>query len=1134
MDFIHLHVHTEYSLLDGACRIKELVRRVKDLGQRAVAITDHGVMYGCVDFYAECIANDIKPIIGCEVYVAQGSRHDKTSVREKPPYHLVLLCKDNSGYKNLVKLVSDAFTEGFYNKPRCDKETLRRYSKGLIALSGCLAGEIPRLLYDGKYDEAIEAAREYNEIFEHFYIEVQDHGLKEQREILPDLYRLSRETGIPLVATNDAHYITKADAPVQRILTAIATNTTINEKSLGFETDEFYVKSGEEMAQLFRYDARSSNKFEELENTVKIAEMCNVTFEFGVYRLPAFKAENVSDNAAFLKSQVQKGLIKRYGENFSQEVQNRADFEVESIQKMGFTDYFLIVADFIAYARKNNIPVGPGRGSGVGSISAYALGITSIDPMRFGLLFERFLNPERISMPDFDIDLCYRRRQEVIDYVTRKYGSDHVAQIITFGTMAARAAIRDAGRAMGLPYGKVDSAAKLIPFGASIEDSLKQQKELREMKAQDGEIASLLDTAQKIEGMPRHGSTHAAGMVITREPVTDFVPVQKNDSDIVTQYAMGHLENLGLLKMDFLGLRYLTVVHETAGAVGLDAEHFPEADAEVYAMLSRGGTSGVFQFESAGMTNLLIRLKPESLEDLTAAISLYRPGPMASIPRYIESRHNPDKVQYAHDLLKPILEMTYGCVVYQEQVMQICRELAGYSYGRADLVRRAMSKKKADVMQKEREAFISGAKERGVSEDTANQIFEELSGFAAYAFNKSHAAAYAYLAYQTAYLRCHHYKEYMARLMTSVLDNTDKLIEYISECERQGVKILPPDINKSFLEFNVSVGAASCKDGGIRFGLLAIKNLGAGVIKAVIKERENGEYTSLYDFCKRLQGGELNKRAVEALIKSGAFDGFLHNRRSMLMAHEEMLDGLSQSRGIEGQLDLFGLAGDDSENTEIYKMPEVTEFEQMQLLQMEKETLGIYISGHPIEKYDSYIKFHSLPQIGAILSDAAEGNSVNIIAMLVFKKQFVTKAGKTMCFANFEDKTGKIEAIIFSDLYEKEAAFLHVGSIYALFGNISTKEEEDAKIIIKRLENSDTLQFAEHSAVFINLNSAETGKLAQVVEILRSFEGTQKARICFSDTREVKSPKGISGVNITKELLRALEKLCGKPNIKLK
>jgi DNA polymerase-3 subunit alpha len=738
-------------------------------------------------------------------------------------------------------------------------------------------------------------------------------------------------------------------------------------------------------------------------------------------------------------------------------------------------------------------------------------------------------------MPDFDIDLCYRRRQEVIDYVTAKYGAEHVAQIITFGTMAARAAIRDAGRAMGLPYGKVDSAAKLIPFGAGIEASLRQQKELREMYERDGEIASLLSTAMKIEGMPRHGSTHAAGMVITREPVTNFVPVQRGDTEIaaggspVTQYAMGNLEELGLLKMDFLGLRYLTVVHETAQAVGLDPEHFPENDAEVFAMLSRGETSGVFQFESSGVTNLLMQQRPNCFEDLIVATSLYRTGPIraGSIPRYLESRHNPEKLTFKHPLLKNILGETHGSVVYQEQVMQICRELAGYSYGRADLVRRAMSKKKADVMQKEREAFIAGARERGVPESTAGEIFEELSGFAAYAFNKSHAAAYAYLAYQTAYLRHYYFKEYMARLISS-----EFRLEHISECERKGVKILPPDVNKSLLEF-------SCEGDNIRFGLLAIKNIGAGFIRAIIKERSSSggaadnPYTSLYDFCKRLLGSDLNKRAVEALIRSGAFDGFGHNRRSMSMAYEEILDGLSQNRGIEGQLDLFGLSG-ESEAVEIFKMPEVSEFESMQLLQMEKESLGIYVSGHPIDKFGAYIRLHGFKQIGAVINNAKDNDGVSVIAMLVSKKQFITKAGKAMCFTELEDKTGKIEAIIFSDLYEKEAGNLHVGAIYSLSGSISTKEEEDAKIIIKSLENVENLQIADYSTLYINLNSSETSKMAQVVEILNGFQGVQKARICFADTREVKLPKGVSGVNITKDLLMLLEKLCGKQNIKLK
>jgi DNA polymerase-3 subunit alpha len=1129
-DFVHLHTHTEYSLLDGACRIKGLVRRAKELGQRAAAITDHGVMYGCVDFYAECIQNNIKPVIGCEVYVAQDSRRDKSGKRDMSPYHLVLLCRDNEGYRNLVKLVSDAYIEGFYKKPRCDKETLRLYSKGLIALSGCLAGEIPQLMLSGRYPEAVKAVHEYTEIFGagSFFIEVQDHGMKEQREVLPLLYRLAAETDTPLCATNDAHYLIKTDAPVQRILTAIATNTTIHDKSnIFFETDEFYLKSGDEMAALFKPEA--------IENTVKIAEMCNVTFEFGVYKLPFFKVEDVHDNTAYFKAQVHAGLVKRYGGDYSGEAKARADYETESIRSMGFIDYFLIVADFINYARSNKISVGPGRGSGVGSLCAYALGITSVDPLRFGLLFERFLNPERISMPDFDIDLCYRRRQEVIDYVTNKYGSEHVAQIITFGTMAARAAIRDAGRAMGLPYAKVDAVAKLNPRHKSIKQALNDVKELREMRERDTDIAKLMDTALSIEGMPRHGSVHAAGMVVTREPVIEFVPIQKTDNAVVTQYAMGNLEDLGLLKMDFLGLRYLTAVHETAQAVGLDPDAFPEDDAEVFAMLGRGWTGGVFQFESGGMTSLLTRLKPESLEDLTAAIALYRPGPMASIPRYIESRHNPDKVSYKHPLLKSILDVTYGCVVYQEQVMQICREMAGFSYGKADLIRRAMSKKKSGIMQEERESFIRGANMNNVDKATASEIFDELAGFAEYAFNKSHAAAYAVLAYQTAYLRRHYFEEYSARLMSVFLDDTRELIGYISECKRHGVRILPPDVNKSELEF-------SSECGGIRFGLHAVKNLGANMVYTLIDERRKGSFTSFYDFCRRLSPtGMLNKRAVEALIKSGAFDGFGHKRRAMFMAHEEILDKLShnKNRGIEGQLDLFGMFSDDgntnSKADDYFQLPEVDEFTSMQLLQMEKECIGVYVSGHPIEKYDTYMRLNGFTQVGNILSeDLNDGDSVCTIAMLISKKQFVTKAGKTMCFAAFEDLTAQIEAVIFSDIYEKEAANLYTGGIYALYGTISTKEDEDAKIIVKRLEKAENLQLNETATLFINMDSAETDKMARVIEALQKHGGTSRVRICFSDTREVKAPKGIIGVNITKELLDELIKLCGNPNIKLK
>lgn len=1136
-NFVHLHVHTEYSLLDGACRIKGLVSRVRELGQTAAAITDHGAMYGCIEFYEECIKNGIKPIIGCEVYVAPRTRFDKATRQDMSPHHLVLLCRDNEGYSNLIKLVSNAYTEGFYSKPRCDRETLRKYSKGLIALSACLSGEIPRKLINGEYASALNIAAEYAEIFkDNFYIELQDHGLKQQGEILPYLYKLAEELKLPLAATNDAHYLNKEDAPMQRVLTAIATNTKITDKNgLGFDTNEFYIKSGEQMSGLFKREA--------VENTAKIAEMCNVSFEFGVTKLPYFKIENVDDNAVYFKKEVYAGLEKRYGE-VNGEAKERAGYEIDVIEKMGYIDYFLIVADFVNFARSRSIPVGPGRGSGVGSICAYALGITAIDPLRYNLLFERFLNPERISMPDFDIDFCYIRRQEVIDYVNEKYGQDRVAQIITFGTMAARGSIRDAGRAMGLSYAKVDTVAKLIPFSVhpSIERSLKEQKELRELCENDESVRNLISTALKIEGMPRHASVHAAGIVITRNPVTDYVPVQKTDNDTVTQYTMGIMEKLGLLKMDFLGLRYLTVIDNTAKAVGVDIEAIDEYDSKIYEMLSKGGTSGVFQFESGGMTSVLMRLQPVSPEDLTATISLYRPGPMASIPVYIENRHFPERIVYKHPMLKDILEVTYGCVVYQEQVMQICRKMAGFSLGKADLVRRAMSKKKFDVMKKERNNFIEGAAKNGVSMECAGEIFEELAGFAAYAFNKSHAAAYARLAYQTAYLRHYHYKEYMAELMTSVLENPYKLSEYIEDITKYGIKLLPPDINNSFSGF-------SCERDGIRYGLLAVKNLGRNIINAIVKERENGEYTSLFNFCKRLRGNDINKRAIEALIKSGTFDVFIkndetHTRKAMFMTYEDMLEKLSdgKNRNIEGQLDLFGImdGGNDSINDGGgYVMPQTEEYTHMQLLQMEKESIGIYISGHPVDRFNAYAKLNGFKTINDIIRSTAEkdirdGDNVKFIGMLTGKKQHVTKSNNLMCFAEFEDGAGVIEGIIFSDVYEKEAVRLNINGIFAVYGAVSTKEEENAKVLVKRLEKCENIKIPNYSALYINTDEKDTKKISEIIKILSLNQGSEKVRLCFQGTREVREPKGISGVNITKDLLDNLTKLCGKTNIMLK
>ena len=894
-NFTHLHLHTEYSLLDGACRIEGLMQRVKALGQTAVAITDHGVMYGCVDFYKAAKKAGVKPIIGCEVYVATRTRFDKVN-RIDGSNHLVLLCKNETGYKNLIKMVSAGFTEGFYNKPRVDHELLEEYHEGLICLSACLAGEIPQALLAGDYEKAKNLARYYEDLFGkgNYYIEIQDHGLDEQRTVLPLLVRLSRETGIPLVATNDAHYLEKEDSRMQHILICIQTNKTVNDDDvLEFGTDEFYVKSTEEMYELF------SAWPEACENTNRIAEMCSFDFEFGVTKLPYFVAPDGMDNKEYFVKLCRDGLLRRYGADVPEDIRARLDYEISIIDRMGYINYYLIVFDFINYAKSQGIPVGPGRGSGAGSLAAYCVGITNIDPIKYNLLFERFLNPERVSMPDFDIDFCYERRQEVIDYVIRKYGADHVAQIVTFGTMAARAAIRDVGRVLDMPYGTVDGIAKLVPMEPkmTLTRALSISRELKARYDADPQVKELIDMSLKLEGMPRHASTHAAGVVITREAADEYVPLATNDGNPVTQFTMTTIEELGLLKMDFLGLRTLTVIDDAEKMIrkrepGFSMDAVPYDDQRVYAMLNAGETEGVFQMESGGMTQAVMGLQSKSLEDIIAIISLYRPGPMESIPTYIANRHNPGNVKYKTPQLEHILDVTNGCIVYQEQVMQICRELAGFSYGQADLVRRAMSKKKHDVMEKERQHFVHGNTEpghecagcvaNGISETVANAIFDDMSSFASYAFNKAHAAAYAVVAYQTAYLKRHYPREFMAALLTSVLDNTGKVIEYTAECQRMGIRVLPPDINASDAGFTVEG-----KD--IRFGLLALKNVGRNLIATVVRERSGTPYRSLYDFCKRLHGTEINRRAVESMIKSGAFDNLEAKRRSMMDGVEGIL-----------------------------------------------------------------------------------------------------------------------------------------------------------------------------------------------------------------------------------------------------
>ena len=1028
--FVHLHVHSEYSLLDGACRIRELVSRAKELNQTAVAVTDHGVMYGAVDFYKEAKKAGIKPIIGCEVYVAARSRFDKVHELDGDHAHLVLLCKNETGYHNLIKMVSAAWTEGFYSRPRIDRELLEQYHGGLIALSACLAGEIPRALMRGDSDGARQTAVWYDRLFgrDNYYLELQDHGLNEQRMINPQLVRLSRETGIPLVCTNDAHYLTREDAGMQRVLICIQTNTTIHEPSkMSFGTDEFYLKSEQEMRALF------PEITEAFDNTVKIAGQCNVDFEFGRTKLPRFDAPGGS-SVEYFRRQCREGLIRRYGDHPEPAIADRLEFEMSTIEKMGYVDYYLIVNDFVQYAKNHDIPVGPGRGSGAASLCAYCIGITGIDPLKYNLLFERFLNPERVSMPDFDIDFCNEKRQLVIDYVIDKYGADHVAQIVTFGTMAARAAIRDVARAMGLPYATADRTAKLVPWepGMTLEKAIQQSNQLSELYEGDSQVRELLNMAKKVEGMPRHASTHAAGVVITDKPVSDYVPLCMNGELIATQYPMNILEELGLLKMDFLGLRNLTVIDDAQKMIrphnpGFDIQSIPMDDTDVFQMMSQGNTEGVFQFESAGMKRVLTSLRPNCFEDLIAVISLYRPGPMDSIPKYINNRHHPEKIRYDHPLLKPILEVTNGCIVYQEQVMQIFRELAGYSLGRADIVRRAMSKKKHDVMERERQIFIygitdengrvevEGCRRRGVSAEVAETVFNEMTSFASYAFNKAHAAAYALVSYQTAYLKCHYPKEYLAALLTSVLDGSGKVAGYIAECARLGIKGLPPSVNESGSGFTVSGNS-------IRFGLLAVKNLGRGLIAELVRDREqDGKYPSFYSFCRRLSvRREFNSRALESLIRCGALDGLGANRRQMLENTESVLSQLDEQnrRNLSGQIGFFDTTGDESFGEPA--LPALPEYSYAELLSMEKEVTGLYISGHPLTPYTDIYRDSRVDRIDLILSSAEDetgdykdGDNVTLLGMVGSVRQKTTKSNATMAYATIEDLYGSIELLVF-------------------------------------------------------------------------------------------------------------------------
>ena len=1136
--FVHLHVHSEYSLLDGACRIERLVEKVKALGQPAVAITDHGVMYGAIEFYHAAKKAGVKPIIGCEVYVAPRTRFDKQHRVDSSPYHMVLLCENEEGYQNLIKLVSAAYIEGFYNKPRVDNELLRQHHRGLICLSACLAGRIPRMLSAGDYAAAEQAVREYVDIFgkDNFFIELQNHGIEEQKRILPQLIKLARENEVGLVATNDAHYINRKDSSNQSILVCIQTGRTVNDPSdLEFQTDQFYIKSLEEMRQAI------PDVDEAFENTVRIAERCNLEFEFGKTKLPYFAAPNGEDNLAYFRRMSYEGMHRLYGEDPAPSVIERLEYELGVIAQMGYVDYYLIVHDFIAYAKSRGIPVGPGRGSGAGSLAAYCIGITGIDPIRYNLLFERFLNPERVSMPDFDIDFCYVRRQEVIDYVVQKYGSDHVAQIITFGTMAARAAVRDVGRALALGYQNVDAVAKMIPneLGMTIDKALSAVPELKKSYESDENIRQLIDVSRALEGMPRHASTHAAGVVITREPADTYVPLQKNDDAIVTQYPMTTLEELGLLKMDFLGLRNLTVIHDAEEMIrrtvpGFDMESIPMDDAATFKMLGEGHAFGVFQFESAGMRNVITQLGPESIEDLIAVISLYRPGPMESIPRYIRNRHNPRLVTYKTPELRPILEVTYGCIVYQEQVMQICRQLAGYSYGRADLVRRAMAKKKHDVMEKERESFLDGAEQNGIDRKIANEIFDEMSSFASYAFNKSHAAAYAVLAYRTAYLKCHYPREYMAALLTSVLDNTAKLTEYIGECRRLGIEVLPPSVFESQAGFSVS-GTK------IRFGLAAIKNIGDVVIRHLIQERERRPFSDLVDFCTRMRQGELNKRVMEGLIKSGALDEFGFHRRQLLLGYEALLESVNREnrQNLSGQINLFDLSEEPVSVGKI--LPEVDEFDLFQILQQEKESTGVYLTGHPLSRYQNFIKRRKLPEI-SFFSDEEEhhldNQGVTLVALVAAKKLKITKQNETMAFITLEDMTGSMEMLVFPKVLALYSSLLREGEAVVVTGRLSTREDEEPKVICEKVTRPEELFSPEEAAgrsasgkrtgLFLLCPGMEEPATVKARELLAAFPGKTPVYFRFRDSgKMLLAPKEL-WADVSEPVLRKLRSVLGE------
>ena len=1150
MSFVHLHVHTEYSLLDGACRIDQIMERVKELGQSAIAITDHGVMYGCIDFYKAAKAAGIKPIIGCEVYVARRGMDDRIHGIDNDPYHLVLLCENRKGYENLCYLVSQAFIHGFYGKPRVDLNLLREYHEGLIATSACLAGAVPQYLMSEDYEAAKAYALQLSDIFgpEHFYLELQDHGIDEQLAVNQGILRLARETGLPLIVTNDAHYLRREDAETQDVLLCIQTGKTVDEPNrMKFQTQEFYLKSEEEMRSLF------PNCEEAFENTVRIADMCNLEFTFHEYHLPAFPVPEGYTNEEFFRKLCMDGFRERYV-NPPREYMDRLEYEIGVISHMGYVNYYLIVWDFIRFAKESGIPVGPGRGSGAASIVAYCMHITEVDPMKYALIFERFLNPERVSMPDFDTDFCQERRGEVIAYVMRKYGSDHVAQIATFGTMAARGAIRDVGRALNFTYAETDVVAKLVPSTPHItlKDAMEVSPKLKEMYDGDERVKKLIDTAMRLEGMPRNTSTHAAGVVITADPVYTYVPLSRNDDTIVTQYTMTTIEELGLLKMDFLGLRNLTVIDDAEKEIQKLEPDFrianvPDDDAGTFAMLAEGKTQGIFQLESAGMTGVCVNMKASSIEDITAIVALYRPGPMDSIPKFIECKMHPEKVTYKTPLLKPILEVTYGCIVYQEQVIEIFRSLAGYSMGQADNIRRAISKKKTKIIMADRKTFVYGDPERnipgavakGVPENVAQSVYDEIVDFGDYAFNKAHSVCYAVVAYQTAYLKCHYPKEYMAALMTSVLDSAAKISGYIAECKELNIPVLPPDLNHSDDHFTVEGNA-------IRFGLGAVKNVGHGLIRMLVSKRaEGGPFRSLEDFLQRMGEGELNKRAVENFIKCGAMDCFGHHRSELLAVYDQMMDAVASTRkkNLDGQMGLFSML-EDSDAAVSIPIPRKEELSRAELMAMEKETTGIYISGHPMDDYRPYLKNTHVIPIGDLMDEESKYQDeqiVSVAGVVQSVKMKTTRNNSMMAYVTVEDDTAAIEMLAFSNVLSQYGGYLKENNAVVVTGKLSIRDEKEPQIVVNRarpisdyadgsVPEEPQARPQQNGTLYLRIPSEGDPVLRKVKAILNMFPGTCGAVLYFADTKIRRGTRCLLADNMIRELKNVL----GEANVVVK